>query len=155
MNNKKEFLIIALALIIVFSLGGYYLGLTQAQKKLKTEKDFYENKVKELFPPPSKEIKELTGKIIEIVGATFYLEAKDPTDYQGFLKNQQQTKIFKVDILNNTPIILLDYRTKTEGEIKNLEVKDLKKGDNITIFSEENILNKDIIKAARVQIVLY
>lgn len=155
MKEKKEILIIALALIIIFGLGGYYFGYIQGQKNIKAEKEFYENKVKEIFPPPSQEIKQISGKITEIVGATFYLEAKDPTDYQGFLKNQQKTKIFKVNIFENTPIILTDYRLKAEGEIKNIQVKDLKKGDFITIFSNENILDKDLINASRVQITLF
>ncbi len=147
--NKKHYLII-FALVIVFGLISFYLGY---QKNIK-DLEKYKKLTDLAFPPPPAIINSLNGTIKNIYGATIVLEINSPQDYLPKLNNEPRLKETRYAIVNSkTQIDLVkvnEFDEKGNNIIQPLKFEDLKVGDSINVFSDENLKNLKKFEVKRI-----
>jgi hypothetical protein len=152
MKNITKLLI--LITIFVIGLLGFFAG-----KKIGTEKT--ERKlftlINRAYPRPPEFLTSTSGTVKNVSGATITLEIIDPEDYLPHLDNSPYKKIKKfVSVNKETEIIKKDFTNlNQEGEpsVTNPKIEDIKTGDQIIIYTNENIRENNKITATQIKIV--
>jgi hypothetical protein len=152
-SMKTTKIVISIAAILLIFVFGFYLGQVNGKNKGSKEA---ENKLKPLidlaFPKPPEEMKNINGVIKGVYGATIDLEINDLNDYLPHLDGSPQKKEIRyVYVTSNTKISLIDSMGNIQT--KTLKTSDLKIGNAITVYSNENLRNAKKFDATEIQVI--
>jgi len=160
MFDKKLYFIFGV-IALVSLLVGWQIGREPLKNELKESQKMIEvlkSNLEMFYPPLPEEIKSILGKVIEIKEKTILVEASIRVSRFPLPEGEDiEKKNIKVIVTDQTEIT---KRELTEpllpeeiGEIKEkpLVFSDIKVGDNISVFSEENIKGKTEIIASQIK----
>ncbi|TSA46101.1 hypothetical protein D4R51_00700 [bacterium] len=148
MENKKTLVTAAVVFLIIGILigfvGGKQAGRVDAEKQLLPI-------VNLAFPKPSDDMRSMTGTVMGIFGATINLQIDDPADYLPHLDGSPRA--VQTRFANVTPDT--KYVFVINGKIKSTpsSVSDVKKGDIITVRSNDNIRDAETFDVFEVDLV--
>ncbi|MEK7630108.1 MAG: hypothetical protein AAB432_01855 [Patescibacteria group bacterium] len=149
-NGKKVLWVLVVVILIV---AGFYFGQSTGVKK--TEQKL-EPIVNLAFPKPSSDIRNFSGTIKNVVGATINLEIRDPNDYLPHTDGTKpKTQIRFVNVTATTKILLIDATKRDKSgnpTITNLKLTDLKAGDWITARSNQNVSDAQKFDATEIDL---
>ncbi len=152
--NKKPLIasLVILSLVIIYA--SFYYGKTVGEQKGKSS---YAPLVDLAFPKPPKDIRQLSGIVKGVYGATIDFEINSVDDYLPHLDGTPQKKeIRHATVTSKTTLTLIDS-TKLDSrgnpKTKTLSLSDIKPGMGVTVQSNQNIRNVKEFDASSVQIV--
>lgn len=158
---RKFLFVLLIILIAVTAVAfGFYLG----QKKGTTTGAIEtETKLQPLvdlaFPKPPDDIRNFSGMIKGIYGATINLEINSPEDYLPHVDGTPRKKETRfASLTSKTKIVLIDSaKLDAQGnpKITDLKLADLKAGDTITVRSEQNIKDAKKFDVTKIEMVRY
>ncbi len=139
--NKNILIVIGgLAVIVVVFMLGLLIGKNQGRSA--TIQSLGPT-INALYPPPAAVIHNLTGKILNIAGATITLQVPDPNDYLPHADNSPRATQNRYAVVTKDTIIkLLNYKkldNRGLPQITILKLTDLKTGETIIVQSAANI----------------
>lgn len=153
-KEKKPTILITVILIIVVGIICFALGLKIGELILKNRIAEYE-KMLDYYAPIPVELYSIEGKIILIKENTITLEAPSPTE-RKVPGEELAVVTYKITVDENTKI------TKTEldpapkrTKITDLTLEDLKTGDEITVRSNENLVETTELTATLIEIIIF
>ncbi len=158
--NKNILIIGGVLLVIVFFIGGFFIGQTNGKNTGQALGEAkYKSVVEAIYPKPPEELHSLSGKVTNSYGATFELEVNDPTDYLPHTDGTPRAK--QIRMANTTPdtrYVLVDY-SKLDGRGSPAQsaqsFSSVKTGDTITVESADNILTAQKFDVTKVTLVKY
>ncbi|MDO8470320.1 MAG: hypothetical protein Q7S84_04930 [bacterium] len=120
-----------------------------------TEAERREEIIKSSYQKPT-EVRQLTGTILSVIGATIQFEAPDPLDYQPHSDGTpQRTTVRFVTVTKNTKLTELDIRGKNGiPTTKTITLSDFTPGDTVTVVADHNILTATEFDAVEVRTVV-
>jgi len=152
--NRKPLIASLVVLALVLLYGSFYYGKTEGTKEGQKE---YAPLVDMAFPKPPDDIRQLSGTIQNIQGATLYLAINSITDYLPHTDGTpRKTEIRYVTVTNQTKISSIEttkFDTNGDPLTKDISFSDLKTGMNITVSASENIRNVEKFDATSIRIV--
>lgn len=148
---------------------GFEAGVKQGKEITESE---YQEKIRQKFPqiPPPKEIYSVAGEIVEIKGNELILreiklsqnpfEEEKPKEWRVIIG--EETEIKKQTQKTKSEIIQEDTIKELIGNPRfcffflmkemNAQISDLKVGNLVTVFSNENLLGKETFEAKKILI---
>ncbi len=138
--NKKHSVMVLLVAIILAGTGGYFIGNMIGRKQMENRLSSVLDKA--IVKPPE-EIRMFYGTVKGIYGATIDIVILDPEDYLArYEGREQKTELRYATVTSETEILLIDRTSRDKfgnPTVSNLLLFDLKAGDEITVFSDQNI----------------
>ncbi|MFH1162038.1 MAG: hypothetical protein V1696_02050 [Candidatus Jorgensenbacteria bacterium] len=149
----------AIAVIVGFAIGFLVGNVKGKSDGAAAAEQRYSPIVDSLFPKPSAEIKDLSGTVKDIYGASIALEVYDPDDYLPHTDGSPRAKqIRTANVTGSTTYTIIDFgKLDREGNPArvNITFGDLKTGDTVTVHSNENIKSAQTFDITGVDLVRY
>ncbi len=153
---KKSIILLTLIAIIGIGLLGFFAGKKLGQEETREEFSAILNMA---YPAPPQNLTTAGGTITDIYGNRVTIDMIDPEDYLPHPDGSPHKKIereLKID--NKTQITKLNYSdpqpdgtpTKTK-----LGIKDLRKNQEITVYTKENLRTNKKVTATEIKLFEY
>jgi hypothetical protein len=155
--KKTTIIIVCVAVVAIALIASFYFGNKKGKDEgIKATEGKLNPLINLAFPKPSEKITNLTGVIKAIYGATIDFEIADPEDYLPHTDGSSTKKEIRVISLSKTTE-LFSITLDKQGNPKTIPVKlsDLKTGDTITAYSNENIRNSKKFDAVRIELLKF
>ena len=167
MNKKNILFLIIFCLILLlvgFVSGWFYRKIINQDNKIQKELAWCKSSLEIFYPSLPDETYSLTGTVIEIGDDYLIMESNIQVN-QFPLPDQEQFELWniKVNFVDETKVYWLKMVeelliSEIEEELTDpfrkifLEFKDIKLGELINVFSEENIKNKKEFLASEIEL---
>lgn len=152
--KKPLIAVVAIAIIILILVFGFYLGRERGKDEGRKQLDPI---IDAIYPKPAAEIKNLSGRINAVYGATIELEITDPDDYLPHADGTSQRKEIRYATVSaDTKIILSDMsKSDKQGNPKQtiIKISDLKTNDQITVRSDKNIRDAEKFDVTEIEVI--
>lgn len=154
------FTIVIVAVLVLVLVVGLSLGKKQGTKEGESRAEQrFGDLIDITFPKPPSDIKTLSGTVKEIYGATINLEVMDFDDYLPHTDGAPQRREIRfANVSSVTTFTLIDY-TKPDGKgnptMTSIELSNLKIGDKISVWSDENLRDAKKFDVTRVELVKF
>lgn len=155
-GNKNVFTIIGIVMLIAGLAAGYFIG--DARGAATTESALLPL-IETVIPRPPEVMNSLSGTVSGTYGASFSIAVVDPDDYLPRLDGSPKSLESRtVNVSAGTEYALIDYTSiDREGNPRRtpLTLSDLRVGEVVTVWSNENIRDAGSFEASVVQKVIY
>ena len=152
--NKSLLIAIAVLILIVGGVIGYFIGQTNGSQ---VAADKYLPIINAAFPAPSGPIYTLQGTVQNVYGATIAITVNDPSDYLPHLDGSPRaTQTRQANTTPNTVYFELNS-TKLDSQgnpIKtSISLSDIKPGDAVMVKSTQNIFSATTFDVTEVDLI--
>jgi len=168
MEQKKVVVILVIILVVLIG-AGFYLGFVMGKQdgwELGKEAGVAEGNsmarqelqplVDLAFPAPPKEVFGLSAVVKYAVGAVITIEVDDLDDYLPHKdRSPRKTELRRAVTYRNTSFTLINYAkqdSRGNPTKKAITLQDVKPGDRVIVWSNENIRDKSEFTAERVEV---
>ena len=155
--RTKQLTVVLIVLLVVIALAiGIFIG--QQQGKKKTE-DRLGALIDRAYPRPPMEMYSIGGIVVDSYGAELKIEVIDPDDYLPHTDGTlQQTELRSAVISSKTEVARINY-TKPEPDgdptITEIPYDMVQIGDEVIVYSNENVRDANRFDATRIEVVEY
>ncbi len=155
--RTKQFTVVLVVLLVVVALAiGIFIG--QQQGKKKTE-DRLGALIDRAYPRPPAEMYSIGGIVINSYGAELKVEVIDPDDYLPYTDGTpQKTELRSAVISSKTEVARIDYtKPELDGDptITEIPYDMVQIGDEVIVYSNENIRDAERFDATRIEVIEY